>query len=311
MNLLTFRKPTHVYRTDACEFGIGGYSNNGRAWRFYIPDELQMRASINYLEFLAAIISVWIDITEGNLPPYSCTLSATDSTTGAGWMRKSNFQLNENEHPIFTASKEELARKYATLLMDAHLVDYSQWFPGALNDVADSLSRDFNVDDKSLTNILFPHRNKQMPKNFKISPLPEEISCYVLATLHKLPETEQPLVKRKNSETLLGIAGSSSITNLVSKMTSFSLDSLNEKEQLLCPRLPKQSENDVFQFQDMIPSTWEQSRPPWTTFHRSSETMDTLTPDSMKTRSLLEFYSNSTAATKRKIQEKDKKKQSL
>jgi hypothetical protein len=29
MNLLTFRKPTHVYRTDACEFGIGGYSNNG------------------------------------------------------------------------------------------------------------------------------------------------------------------------------------------------------------------------------------------------------------------------------------------
>jgi hypothetical protein len=27
MNLITFRKPTHVYRSDSCPFGLGGYSD--------------------------------------------------------------------------------------------------------------------------------------------------------------------------------------------------------------------------------------------------------------------------------------------
>ena len=31
MNLLTFRLPTHVYRSDACPAGLGGYNDKGRA----------------------------------------------------------------------------------------------------------------------------------------------------------------------------------------------------------------------------------------------------------------------------------------
>ena len=37
MNLIAFRKPTHVYRSDSCPFGLGGYSDEGFAWHFEIP----------------------------------------------------------------------------------------------------------------------------------------------------------------------------------------------------------------------------------------------------------------------------------
>ena len=37
MNLLVYRKPAKVYRSDSCSTGLGGYSRDGFAWRFYIP----------------------------------------------------------------------------------------------------------------------------------------------------------------------------------------------------------------------------------------------------------------------------------
>jgi len=67
MNLLVFRKPTHVYRSDSCPHGLGGYSHMGFAWRFYLPEELRFRASNNLLEHLASIITVWIDIIAGRI----------------------------------------------------------------------------------------------------------------------------------------------------------------------------------------------------------------------------------------------------
>ena len=38
INNVIYRKPTHVYHSNACEHGIGGYSlTSGRAWRWEIP----------------------------------------------------------------------------------------------------------------------------------------------------------------------------------------------------------------------------------------------------------------------------------
>jgi hypothetical protein len=45
----------------------------------------------NLLEYLAAIISPWIDLINMRLTKGDCTLSMTDSTTAKGWMRKINF----------------------------------------------------------------------------------------------------------------------------------------------------------------------------------------------------------------------------
>ncbi len=41
MNLLAFHAPNRVYHSDSCPAGLGGYSNQGHAWRFQIPANLQ------------------------------------------------------------------------------------------------------------------------------------------------------------------------------------------------------------------------------------------------------------------------------
>ncbi len=41
MNLIALRKPTHIYRSDSCPFGLGGYSDEGFAWHFEIPEDLR------------------------------------------------------------------------------------------------------------------------------------------------------------------------------------------------------------------------------------------------------------------------------
>ncbi len=50
MNLVAFRRPTYVYWFDSCPFGLGGYSDEGFAWWFKIPEDLRFRASNNLLE---------------------------------------------------------------------------------------------------------------------------------------------------------------------------------------------------------------------------------------------------------------------
>ena len=67
MNQIAYRRPTHVYRSDSCPAGMGGYSAEGFAWRFPISDDLKFRASNNLLEHLAGVISPWVDILAGRL----------------------------------------------------------------------------------------------------------------------------------------------------------------------------------------------------------------------------------------------------
>ncbi len=40
MNLLAFRSLDRVYYSDSCPAGLGGYSDEGYAWRFKVPDKL-------------------------------------------------------------------------------------------------------------------------------------------------------------------------------------------------------------------------------------------------------------------------------
>ncbi len=41
MNSIVYRRPTHVYCSESCPAGLGGYSNSGFAWRFYLGKRLQ------------------------------------------------------------------------------------------------------------------------------------------------------------------------------------------------------------------------------------------------------------------------------
>ena len=65
MNLISYRRLTHIYCGDSCPFGLGGYSDNGFAWQFKLPSHICFRGKYNLLEFIESIINPWVDfITE-------------------------------------------------------------------------------------------------------------------------------------------------------------------------------------------------------------------------------------------------------
>jgi hypothetical protein len=81
LNSTAFRRPTHIYRSDSCLAGLGGYSNEGWAWRWYLPKDLLFSALNNLLEHLAEIISLRVDILAGHLKNQECILLMTNSMT--------------------------------------------------------------------------------------------------------------------------------------------------------------------------------------------------------------------------------------
>jgi hypothetical protein len=63
MNPIFFPHPAHIYRSDSCPFGLGGYSHEGFAWRLELQEQYRFRTSNNLLEFIAYIITRWMDMT--------------------------------------------------------------------------------------------------------------------------------------------------------------------------------------------------------------------------------------------------------
>ena len=115
LNLLTFRRPTHIFWFDACLSGMGGFSNHsGKAWRFEIPSEFlqTVEKQNNLLEFIASIVSVWVEILDG-APAQSCFLSFADNTSAVGLLHKANVNENSNKQ------LETATRHFATLVIQA------------------------------------------------------------------------------------------------------------------------------------------------------------------------------------------------
>ncbi len=84
INLISFRRPTHIYRSDSCPFGLGGYSHKGFAWRLELQEQYCFCTSKNLLGFITSIITPWIDMTSKRLQPGDCVSSMTDNTTSTG-----------------------------------------------------------------------------------------------------------------------------------------------------------------------------------------------------------------------------------
>ena len=92
---------------------------------------------------------------------------------------------------LFRIAWQKVARKLATLVLDSNASIYRQWFPGVENVVADSLSRDAYFLDSDTHQLLLNSTVKnQVPKDFKILPVPNEICCFVTSTLLLLPVVE-------------------------------------------------------------------------------------------------------------------------
>ncbi|KAI2506084.1 hypothetical protein MHU86_8315 [Fragilaria crotonensis] len=111
-------------------------------------------------------------------------LSQGDSTSATGWMAKSSFG---DECPILLA----VARELASYLANHQLVHYSQWFPGKENSVADALSRDFELTDEEIVSLVRDNFPEQVPKSFRIVPMPEAVITDVGRLLRLQPRTQQ------------------------------------------------------------------------------------------------------------------------
>ena len=127
------------------------------------------KVSNKLLEFLAEVICIWVDILEGKMNRYNCCLSLGDNSSTVSWLHQSNFDSeNQQVH-------KEVARYCASLCIDAEVYPYLQHFKGFWNIVADSLSRDTHIPNDVLISLLYLVCLEQMPINFHISSLPQEI----------------------------------------------------------------------------------------------------------------------------------------
>jgi hypothetical protein len=63
MNLLTHRSPNIWLHSDTCKHGIWGVNvKKATGWRWLILEEWRLKLTLNTLEFLAAVVGIWVEI---------------------------------------------------------------------------------------------------------------------------------------------------------------------------------------------------------------------------------------------------------
>jgi hypothetical protein len=280
MNNIVFRQPTRIYIGDASEHGLGGMClQSGQAWRFLIPPELRGRAHINLLEFIIQVVSIWCDIHHKNVNKHDCLLAMGDNTTAAGWCRRTNFR-EKFEGDQEWIVKQKVARRLANLILDSDSVLYTQWFKGSWNLVTDSLSRDVHFLSPELHE-KFLHKTiqKQLPPNFHIATLPEEISSFIISILQQLPVKKQRLKPQKLSELVLSKLGRLSSAVLDSQDPCIWMD-LTHSRKISCLLHSLKPFEPAPSLQDITQTWWKgQSKPPSHMWLRPSGQTTGLTQD--------------------------------
>lgn len=210
INSIVYRKPTTLTFSDACGYGMGGYSlTTGIAWRHEFTKTERETFTLNTKEFIASVINGMI-----NLPldrnPSPCLLSAGDSSSTVGWMHKSNFD------PAGEPIHDEIARKHAHTVMKHKACDYSQHIPGVTNIIADSLSRDFHLSNKKLTAMLHDAKPLYSPQKIKLIPLDPTITSWIGSLAQDKPKLKVLPERRTQSTVAAGVCGWDSKKNAAS-----------------------------------------------------------------------------------------------
>ena len=201
-----------------------------------------------------------------------------NNTASMGWLWRSNFRdIDENDQGWL--AKQKVARKLVTLVLDSNTTLYRQWFPGVENVVADSLSRDAYFLESNTHEILLNSTVKnQVPQDFRIRPVPNEICCFITSTLLLLPLQQHRLMQQKPSELALLNVGFLSFRKLASAK-SISTIFPNSNRTSSSPHLPGQYEKQPSL--EQIKKKWwkEQSTPPSHMWLRPSGQTTGLTQD--------------------------------
>ena len=219
INNICLTKPSSITYSDACEWGMGGFTDQGTAWRLQLPPHLQHRASINLLEFIAAIITIQMTIFHDD---HSHTnnihiLAFTDSSSALGWLYHSTF------NPVKNHQHDNVARYLSNIILQANATLHPEHVPGRHNEIADVLSRDFHLSDSDTIHLLYHSQDtaQKMPKKFNImTPNPPLIS-WVVSVLELLPPTKQTQAQQQPSTTAASFCSKHSYKNATSMTPSW------------------------------------------------------------------------------------------
>ena len=150
---------------------------------------------------------------------------------------------------------------------------------GEENQVADSLSRDYYyMNPNSHEKILHMVVPQQLPPNFKIKPLPKEISSFITLILQQLPETQQQSSIPEPSELARGNIGILSYIASGSAVSSWK-ECPNFNKISSCQGSHRQLERAP-SLKEIIQTWWkEQSQPPSHMWHRPSGQTTGMIPD--------------------------------
>ncbi len=215
----------------------------------------------------------------------------TNNTTSEGWLKKTNF-IKDGEDPIHATIGIEVARLHATHYLSCGIREYSQWFRGAENMVADALSRDDDRSGKELINILRTHCPSQLPQHFEIVPLPSKITLWLTLLLLWLPVKQQLVKKHTRTKLGRGTDTPNGANNADSATTYSSTDSPDSTKLRSWAPLLWLSVKDMFLDKAMIPWLKNQSLIPSTLWLQPSENMDARTQKKTLTITLRDFYTD-------------------
>jgi len=303
MNLLTYQKPSVIYRSDASEFGLGGYNVClGAAWRFELPTNCRLQTSLNALEFIACAITIWIDSLKGHIADEYCLLSQANSSSASGWLRKLNFSEKEDKMVHLST-----ARQLAKLVMSTKSCLHSQWFAGNNNCITDSLSHDFHIPDTHLSTLLHSTFSSQAPYGLKMFPLPNKIASWLTSLLVSQPQKEQWSKEQNKSKFMLGIGTNPVYSPLVSTKTSTLMDSTkdNASEYLVPSHILSERVDSILQLPEF--SNLNHSVPPWIVWHRPTDWPTDPTLALMQMVELHSFYKDNYEVTQQLTQERNNK----
>ena len=234
-NLLTCRRPSHVFIVDSCPFGMGGFSvSTGKAWHCALdPDVYALAAtaadmkedeifgkpdhklSNNLFEFICQVVTVWIACLDGSVSREDCILSLSDSSSATGWLHRSSFGVQQLNH-------QRVSEKLTMLALSHDFTLHPEHIPGRINHVTDMLSRTFDCCDNELTDKILSLYPSQVPANFRIYPLPTEIKSWISLVAPLRPASSSDASNPPTrTETELGNGGSSTFSSLESTATPF------------------------------------------------------------------------------------------
>lgn len=131
------------YPTQASLESVATASNTTHCGGTSLPLKSNAPFPLNTKEYIAAVIAALISL-QNDPCEHPCVLSLGDSSTTTSWLHKSNHV------PASSPVHNEIARWHASNLLEHQASDYSQHIAGSDNHVADSLSRDFHLNDEQL-----------------------------------------------------------------------------------------------------------------------------------------------------------------